>query len=188
MYWCFDFSHCQTPLSGLHRKGSNHDDQEHWALIIPSFYYQLSYDFFSQVFDSGTGYITVLPLIWPEGRSVDELREVNRKFKTNIWQLICTAPCSGDQKLDDWSTQGLIITYYVDHSVDVVYWTLYDCQPLSKCCSSKHHQLCQLAVNLPPVLHSVQDLNKDSLLKLDLSFLFEMLAMLINLLVIVMIV
>ena len=63
--------------------------------------YQLSYDFFSQVFDSGTGYITVLPLIWPEGRSVDELREVNRKFKTDIWQLICTAPCSGDQKLDD---------------------------------------------------------------------------------------
>ena len=29
-----------------------------------------------KVFDSGTGYITVLPLIWPQGRSVEELREV----------------------------------------------------------------------------------------------------------------
>jgi hypothetical protein len=31
-----------------------------------------------KVFDSGTGYMTVLPLIWPQGRSVEELREVTR--------------------------------------------------------------------------------------------------------------
>ena len=146
MYWCFDFSHCQTPLSGLHRKGSNHDDQEHWALIIPSLY--IPTDFFSQVFDSGTGYITVLPLIWPEGRSVDELREVNQKFKTDIWQLICTAPCSGDQKLDDWSTQGLIITYYVDHSVDVVYWTPY---MIVNLCQSAALQNITSCANLPSI-------------------------------------
>jgi len=29
-------------------------------------------------FDSGTGYITVLPLIWPRGRSVEDLKEVTR--------------------------------------------------------------------------------------------------------------
>ena len=63
--WPCNYSDCAASLSWFHRKGKTRTKLR-W----------LGKSCLPKVFDSGTGYMTVLPLIWPQGRSVEELREV----------------------------------------------------------------------------------------------------------------